>query len=135
MLDLFIYLRLSSYSKIFPYLPFKKRVVIVWRRNPENLCDDAIRLQHAPRLVNQHLNGCSSGFMKLFCTVAVDLLRPRAVNGSAAARRVGADMCKELKTKVLRLLPPTSNGPTVHQEGQTGELTCTWVSVDCFPNR
>ncbi|XP_042345131.1 yrdC domain-containing protein, mitochondrial [Plectropomus leopardus] len=28
-------------------------------------------------------------------------------------------MCKELKTKVLRLLPPTSNGPSVQPEGYT----------------
>lgn len=37
-------------------------------------------------------------------------------------------MCKELKTKVLRLLPQTSNGPSVHQEGQTDcaeVLSCT----------
>lgn len=37
-------------------------------------------------------------------------------------------MCKELKTKVLRLLPQTLNGPSVHQEGQTDSadiLDCT----------
>lgn len=37
-------------------------------------------------------------------------------------------MCKELKTKVLRLLPQTSNGPSVHQEDQTDGaevLSCT----------
>uniref|UniRef100_A0A8D2ZVT9 Threonylcarbamoyl-AMP synthase n=1 Tax=Scophthalmus maximus TaxID=52904 RepID=A0A8D2ZVT9_SCOMX len=47
---------------------------------------------------------------------------------AAAARRLGADMCKELKTKVLRLLPPTSNGPTVRREGHTDGaeiLSCT----------
>ncbi|TKS82359.1 YrdC domain-containing protein, mitochondrial [Collichthys lucidus] len=37
-------------------------------------------------------------------------------------------MCKELKTKVLRLMPATSNGPSVHQESHTDVaeiLSCT----------
>lgn len=37
-------------------------------------------------------------------------------------------MCKELKTKVLRLMPATSNGPSVHQESHTDGaeiLSCT----------
>lgn len=38
-------------------------------------------------------------------------------------------MCKELKTKVLRLVPPTSNGPSVHRDCQTADhaeiLSCT----------
>lgn len=40
----------------------------------------------------------------------------RGIHSLAAARRQGTDMCKELKTKVLRLLPQTSNGPTVQQD-------------------
>lgn len=51
-----------------------------------------------------------------------------AAEPAAAARHLGADMCKELRTKVLRLLPATSNGPSVHSEGHTDEsevLSCT----------
>lgn len=65
----------------------------------------------------------ASGFyMKLVYSLAAELVSSRAAHGSASARRLGADMCKELKTKVLRLLPPTSNGPAVNQaESRTGE--------------
>ncbi|KAM9352831.1 threonylcarbamoyl-AMP synthase [Symphorus nematophorus] len=68
--------------------------------------------------------------MKPVCNVAVELFLSRGAHShsSAAARRLGAEMCKELKTKVLRLLPPTSNGPSVHQEGHTDGveiLSCT----------
>ncbi|XP_044062636.1 yrdC domain-containing protein, mitochondrial [Siniperca chuatsi] len=66
--------------------------------------------------------------MKSVCNIAVELIKPRGAHSSAAARRLGGEMCKELKTKVLRLLPPTSNGPSVHQEGQTDGaeiLNCT----------
>lgn len=63
---------------------------------------------------------CSFGFMKSVCNIAVELLKSRHAHSSAAARRLGGEMCKELKTKVLRLVPPTSNGPSVHQDGQTG---------------
>ncbi|XP_054478038.1 yrdC domain-containing protein, mitochondrial [Anoplopoma fimbria] len=66
--------------------------------------------------------------MKCFCMIAVELIKPRSAHSSASARRLGGEMCKELKTKVLRLLPPTSNGPCVHQEGQTDGaeiLSCT----------
>ncbi|XP_042337160.1 yrdC domain-containing protein, mitochondrial-like, partial [Plectropomus leopardus] len=57
--------------------------------------------------------------MKFLCNIAVELIRSRAAHISAAARRHGGEMCKELKTKVLRLLPPTSNGPSVQPEGYT----------------
>ncbi|TNN89135.1 YrdC domain-containing protein, mitochondrial [Liparis tanakae] len=65
--------------------------------------------------------------MKSVCKVAFELFISGRAHSSASARRLGGEMCKELKTKVLRLLPPTSNGPCVHQEGQTdGEiLSCT----------
>lgn len=49
----------------------------------------------------------------------VELLGSRGAHSSAVARRHGTEMCKELKTKVLRLLPPTSNGPSVQHEGHT----------------
>lgn len=39
----------------------------------------------------------------------------RGSHSSAAALRQAADMCKELKTKVLQLCPQVSNGPTVQQ--------------------
>lgn len=41
-------------------------------------------------------------------------------------------MCKEEKTKVLRLLPPTCNGPSLQQESQTDGseiLTCTMKAL------
>ncbi|XP_010729920.2 threonylcarbamoyl-AMP synthase isoform X1 [Larimichthys crocea] len=66
--------------------------------------------------------------MKSVCNVAVELLQSRGAHSSAAARRLGAEMCKELKTKVLRLMPATSNGPCVHQESHTDGaeiLSCT----------
>lgn len=60
--------------------------------------------------------------MKLVCSIAAVLVNTsKGVHGSVAARRISAEMFKELKTKVLRLLPPTSNGPTVHRD-ETG--TC-----------
>ncbi|XP_019948813.1 threonylcarbamoyl-AMP synthase [Paralichthys olivaceus] len=65
--------------------------------------------------------------MKCVRSVAGELIRPGAAPRSAAARRLAADMCKELRTKVLRFLPPTSSGPTVHQEQTDGAdiLRCT----------
>lgn len=39
----------------------------------------------------------------------------RGVHGLAGARRRGTEMSKELKTKVLQLLPQASNGPTDQQ--------------------
>ncbi|XP_070691673.1 threonylcarbamoyl-AMP synthase isoform X2 [Pempheris klunzingeri] len=60
--------------------------------------------------------------MKSACNVAVELVR------SGGARRLGGEMCKELKTKVLRLLPQTCNGPSVQQEERTDDaeiLSCT----------
>ncbi|XP_011483925.1 yrdC domain-containing protein, mitochondrial isoform X1 [Oryzias latipes] len=36
------------------------------------------------------------------------------VRGSC--RLAAANMCKELKTKMLRLMPPSSNGPTINEE-------------------
>ncbi|XP_013876703.1 threonylcarbamoyl-AMP synthase [Austrofundulus limnaeus] len=52
-------------------------------------------------------------------SIAVKLVGFRRGHSSAAVRRLEAKMCKELKTKLLRLLPPTSNGPTIHQDIQT----------------
>uniref|UniRef100_A0A1A7ZAI2 Threonylcarbamoyl-AMP synthase n=1 Tax=Nothobranchius furzeri TaxID=105023 RepID=A0A1A7ZAI2_NOTFU len=52
----------------------------------------------------------------------------RRANGSAVVCRLGAKMCKELKTKLFHLLPSTSNGSTTHQELQTDGaeiLSCT----------
>lgn len=66
--------------------------------------------------------------MKSVFNFAVELLKSRGSHSSAAAQTLGGEMCKELKTKVLRLLPQTSNGPSVHQEGQTDGaevLSCT----------
>ncbi|XP_033495917.1 threonylcarbamoyl-AMP synthase [Epinephelus lanceolatus] len=66
--------------------------------------------------------------MKCVRHIAAELLKPRGAHSSAAARSPGADMCKELKTKVLNLLAPTSNEPSVRQEGHTDGaeiLSCT----------
>ncbi|XP_034410260.1 yrdC domain-containing protein, mitochondrial isoform X2 [Cyclopterus lumpus] len=60
--------------------------------------------------------------MKSVCKVAVELFTSGRTHSSASARRLGGEMCKELKTKVLRLLSPTSNGPCVHQQGQTDTI-------------
>ncbi|KAI3361221.1 hypothetical protein L3Q82_013416 [Scortum barcoo] len=60
------------------------------------------------------LHRAGVAFMRPVCIVAAGLIRPGAAQRSAAA-----EMCKELKTKVLRLLPQTCNGPSVHQEGHT----------------
>lgn len=57
--------------------------------------------------------------MKSVCSIAVDLIRSSRAQSSAATRRLGGQMCDETKTKVLRLLAPTSNGPSVHQEDHT----------------
>ncbi|XP_035527914.1 yrdC domain-containing protein, mitochondrial isoform X3 [Morone saxatilis] len=57
--------------------------------------------------------------MKSVCNIAGFLKPGAAPSPAAAPSRLGAEMCKELKTKVLRLLPPTSNGPSVQQGGQT----------------
>lgn len=65
--------------------------------------------------------------MKSVFNIAVKLFNFRGAH-SSAAQTLRGDMCKELKTKVLRLLPPTSNGPSLHQEDQTGAaeiLSCT----------
>ncbi|XP_047455617.1 yrdC domain-containing protein, mitochondrial [Mugil cephalus] len=66
--------------------------------------------------------------MKSVRVIAVEFIKSRAAYSSATARGLGAEMCKELKTTVLRLSPPTSNGPASLQEGQTdgaGILACT----------
>ncbi|TDH11525.1 hypothetical protein EPR50_G00061800 [Perca flavescens] len=66
--------------------------------------------------------------MKSVCNIAVELIKSRRAHSSATARRLGEEMCKELKTKVLHLLPPTSNGPSVQQEGHPDVaevLSCT----------
>lgn len=63
--------------------------------------------------------------MKSVRRLAVKLLESTRVHSSAAARPHGAEMCKELKTKVLRL---SCNGPLVPQEAQTDAteiLSCT----------
>lgn len=53
-------------------------------------------------------------------SIAVKLFGFRRGHNSAVVRRLEAKMCKELKTTLLRLLPPTSNGPATHQDVQTG---------------
>ncbi|KAM4735716.1 LOW QUALITY PROTEIN: threonylcarbamoyl-AMP synthase [Anableps anableps] len=66
--------------------------------------------------------------MRLFGFVATGLISFRGSHSSAVACRLGSKMCKEPKTKILRLSPPTSNGPTDHQETQTDDseiLSCT----------
>ncbi|KAM6995429.1 threonylcarbamoyl-AMP synthase [Tautogolabrus adspersus] len=66
--------------------------------------------------------------MRSVFSFAVKLIKSRGAHGSVSAQRLGGEMCKELKTKVLRLLPPTSNGPSVHQGSQTDAaeiLSCT----------
>nr|XP_046254979.1 yrdC domain-containing protein, mitochondrial [Scatophagus argus] len=64
--------------------------------------------------------------MKSVGYIAVDLLKSRGAHSSAAARRLGGEMCKELKTKVLRLCPPNSNGPTHESQTDGAEiLRCT----------
>ncbi|XP_039973146.1 yrdC domain-containing protein, mitochondrial [Xiphias gladius] len=81
-----------------------------------------------PSAVKRHIRGRSAGRMRSVCNAAVELIKSRGAHSSAAARRLGADMCKELRTKVLRLLPPTPSGPTAHREGQTDGaeiLSCT----------
>ena len=73
--------------------------------------------------------------MKSVLNLVFELLNPRRAHSSATARRLGAEMCKELKTKVLRLEPPTSNGPAVHPEGHTGLLTASVTQQDGFDNK
>ncbi|XP_045900347.1 yrdC domain-containing protein, mitochondrial isoform X1 [Micropterus dolomieu] len=63
--------------------------------------------------------------MRSVCNIAVELLKSRGAHSSAEARRLGGEMCKELKTKVLRLLPPTSNGPSEGQTDGAEILSCT----------
>ncbi|XP_072249959.1 threonylcarbamoyl-AMP synthase [Leuresthes tenuis] len=57
--------------------------------------------------------------MTTVCYFAVELIKFRGACGSAAGRRLGTDMCKVLKTKLLRMVPPTSNWPTIHSGVQT----------------
>ncbi|CAJ1062704.1 yrdC domain-containing protein%2C mitochondrial [Xyrichtys novacula] len=66
--------------------------------------------------------------MRSVCNLVVEVVNSRRSHSSAAAHRLGAVMCKELKTKVLSLLPPTSNGPSAHTESRTDGaeiLSCT----------
>ncbi|XP_067457049.1 yrdC domain-containing protein, mitochondrial [Thunnus thynnus] len=66
--------------------------------------------------------------MKSVCNLAVQLIKSSGAQSSAAARRHEAKMCKELKTKVLHLSSPTSNGPSIRQESLTDAaeiLSCT----------
>nr|XP_020445713.1 yrdC domain-containing protein, mitochondrial [Monopterus albus] len=61
--------------------------------------------------------------MKSVCNIAVELIKYRRAHSSTASRWLREEMCKELKTKVLRLPPPTA-----HQEGHTDGaevLSCT----------
>ncbi|KAF6715576.1 YrdC domain-containing protein, mitochondrial [Oryzias melastigma] len=55
-------------------------------------------------------------------SAASELVKVRGTRRLAAA-----NMCKELKTKMLRLLPPTCNGPTTNEEDRTDDevLKCT----------
>ncbi|KAM9310404.1 threonylcarbamoyl-AMP synthase [Pholidichthys leucotaenia] len=55
--------------------------------------------------------------MKSVCSFIVKLVHRS--HGSAAARPLGAEMCKELKTKVLRLLPQNPNWAAFHREDRT----------------
>lgn len=105
--------------------PFKKLASLWWGRYPEACF---ISQQHAPRLWrNEPARGCSFAFMKLLHNITAVFLKTARAHSCAAepaaARHLGADMCKELRTKVLRLLPATSNGPSVHSEGHTGQLS------------
>ncbi|XP_068180351.1 threonylcarbamoyl-AMP synthase [Antennarius striatus] len=66
--------------------------------------------------------------MKVVRKIAIVLLKFRDTHSSVLVRRLEGQMCEELKTEVLRLPPPTSNGPSVHLEGQTDGadiLRCT----------
>ncbi|XP_026227039.1 yrdC domain-containing protein, mitochondrial [Anabas testudineus] len=65
--------------------------------------------------------------MKSVCSFATELFKSRRVHCSAAVCRLQTDMCKELKTPVLRLLPPTCNGPSVENNLTDGAeiLRCT----------
>lgn len=53
--------------------------------------------------------------LRIYSTV-IKYFTLRRTHSLVASRRHAAEMCKELKTKVLRLLPPTSNGPCVLQQ-------------------
>lgn len=66
--------------------------------------------------------------MRWFGFFAAGLIKYRGSHSSAVDLQLGTEMCKEPKTKLFRLLPITSNGPSVHQENQTDEseiLSCT----------
>ncbi|XP_054903310.1 yrdC domain-containing protein, mitochondrial [Poeciliopsis prolifica] len=66
--------------------------------------------------------------MRSIAFVAAGLIKYRGSYCSAVAGRLRIEMCKEPKTKLLRLYPLTSNGPTVHQETRTDDseiLSCT----------
>ncbi|KAM4600569.1 threonylcarbamoyl-AMP synthase [Polymixia lowei] len=66
--------------------------------------------------------------MKRIYTIGVELIKSRRAYSSAVIARQGIAMCKELKTKVLHLLPQTSNGPSAQHEDQPGGaeiLSCT----------
>ena len=70
--------------------------------------------------------------MKSVCNLAVQLIKSSGAHSSAAARRHEAKMCKELKTKVLHLSLPTSNGPSIRQESQTGRSITAEASGHCI---
>lgn len=123
------------FSGLTPLLPLRpKQCVPVPLRNWRH-CDGGrypeacfISQQHAPRLWrSEPARGCSLAFMKLLHNITAVFLKTARAHTCAAepaaARHLGADMCKELRTKVLRLLPATSNGPSVHSEGHTGQLS------------
>lgn len=52
------------------------------------------------------------------------------VRGSC--RLAAANMCKELKTKMLRLMPPSSNGPTINEEDHDRTGTDGFESQELF---
>lgn len=67
--------------------------------------------------------------MKSISRFAAELIKERAAHSPAAARVLAADMCKELKTKMLRLLHATPNGAALQQEQGRADnadiLSCT----------
>ncbi|XP_028325709.1 threonylcarbamoyl-AMP synthase [Gouania willdenowi] len=67
--------------------------------------------------------------MKIVYNFTVRLIKLRETHCSTPTRQLGADMCKEMKTKVLQLLPPTSNGPSVDRETNRTEVLETTVKA------
>ncbi|XP_077430884.1 threonylcarbamoyl-AMP synthase [Vanacampus margaritifer] len=66
--------------------------------------------------------------MSCFRELAVRIIKYRAAHSSREVCRVGSEMCKRLKTKVLHLAAATGDGPFVPQEARTDVadiLSCT----------